>query len=151
MKQSLFAAVAAVSMFAGGSVLAADLPAKAPYYKAPPAYSSWTGCYLGAHIGAGWGTKAWRDEDDITFSSYNVNGLLGGGQVGCDYQFAHRVVIGVQGSFSGTNIKGEGPVNFSDEKSLESKINWIGTATARVGFTADSALIYVKGGGAWLR
>jgi opacity protein-like surface antigen len=32
---------------------AADLPAKAPgYYKATPAYFTWTGCYLGGNAGA---------------------------------------------------------------------------------------------------
>jgi len=32
----------------GGSALAADLPVKAPYYKASPAYYGWSGCYIGA-------------------------------------------------------------------------------------------------------
>src|SRR5262249_16327503 len=52
-KQSLFAATAAL-MFAGSSALAADLPTKAPFYKAPLGYFSWSGCYIGGNVGAAW-------------------------------------------------------------------------------------------------
>src|SRR5678816_2537296 len=52
MKQTIVAAAAAVA-FMGGSALAADLPAKAPYYKAPErGYFNWTGCYVGGNVGA---------------------------------------------------------------------------------------------------
>ena len=37
------------------SVEAADMRARAPVYKAPPvAAATWTGCYVGGNIGAGW-------------------------------------------------------------------------------------------------
>ena len=49
MKQSIVAAAAAVA-FLGGPALAADLPVRAPYYKAPQrGYFNWTGCYIGGH------------------------------------------------------------------------------------------------------
>src|SRR5262249_11684021 len=51
MKQSIVAAATAV-VLAGGSALAADLPVKAPYYKAPVGYYGWSGAYFGVH--AGW-------------------------------------------------------------------------------------------------
>ena len=58
---SVTACVLAVVSIASATDLA--LPAR-PYYKAPPAplLFSWTGCYIGGHIGAGWDTKAtWTD------------------------------------------------------------------------------------------
>ena len=52
-----FAAVAA------GPAMAADLAVKRPVYRAPPpvAVFTWTGCYIGAHGGFGWG----RDKNDF--------------------------------------------------------------------------------------
>jgi outer membrane immunogenic protein len=56
MKTPLLAGVAAGAVLVGCTANAADLN----FYKAPPAAAplpvlSWTGCYIGAHIGAGWG------------------------------------------------------------------------------------------------
>ena len=132
---------------------AADLPR----YKAPapaPSYgpvASWTGCYLGGHVGGGWGNKIWTDQgDDISDNhSYGTSGWLGGVQVGCDYQFG-VVVIGAEGSWSAADIKGHGVMPFEPEQSqVRTKIDSIATATGRFGLTADRALIYVKAGGAW--
>ena len=58
---SVTACVLAVVSIASATDLA--LPAR-PYYKAPPAplLFSWTGCYIGGHVGAGWDTKTtWND------------------------------------------------------------------------------------------
>ena len=55
----------ALGFGAAQSASAADLPIKAPVYKAPPiapAYS-WSGCYIGAQVGYGW----IRDKDTETF------------------------------------------------------------------------------------
>jgi outer membrane immunogenic protein len=123
--------------------------------------------YIGGQLGGGWGTKQTFDAgegggfvDDISDNtSYTVDGFLGGGQLGCNYQFASSpVVIGIEGSWVGTNMKGTGkidigadPANPAFNSTIESKIDWIATLTGRIGFTADKALIYVKGGGAWVK
>jgi len=52
---------------------AADLP-KRPVYKAPPPVVasvplfSWTGCYLGGHVGGGWGRKEFSDPIGALFA-----------------------------------------------------------------------------------
>jgi outer membrane immunogenic protein len=53
MKKLLLASITGLAL-ASGSAFAADMPVKAPYYKAPPppAYS-WTGCYIDG--GGGYG------------------------------------------------------------------------------------------------
>src|SRR5207247_1617490 len=63
MKKLLLVGVAGVALVAAGAVNsadAADLARKAPPYVAPPPpppVFSWTGCFVGAQVGWGWGRK----------------------------------------------------------------------------------------------
>lgn len=76
---------------------AADLPAR-PYTKAPPVYAepiSWSGCYLGGNMGAGWDRFnagevgfAGAPTPFVDYGSNSGSSLIGGGQIGCDYRFA---------------------------------------------------------------
>ncbi len=60
--------VAVFSMLGATSAAAADLPVKAPIYKAPPAtVATWTGCYFGGNVGYGWSPTKWRDPVFGTF------------------------------------------------------------------------------------
>src|SRR5215510_15785966 len=92
-KRLLVTSALATVMVSGA--YAADLPVKAPVYKAPVAAPfSWSGFYIGAHAGWGWGQKKWSDYFDPTgtFASvagsdadYNVDGFLAGGQIGYNW------------------------------------------------------------------
>src|SRR5437773_2139327 len=72
---------------------AADLR---PVFKAPPPVAtawSWSGLYVGAHVGAGWGTKEQTilvvDTPGRPFLSdgtQTINGFLGGVQLGYNWQ-----------------------------------------------------------------
>src|SRR5437667_7503625 len=113
MKKFLLAAVA-LSAVLGGSATAADLAVN-PGYRVPPRVWSWTGFYIGAHVGAGWGTKEWTNNTApvgiLTFAfssdnSHTVNGILGGGQIGYNWQTG-PVVWGVEIQASGADIKGK--------------------------------------------
>jgi len=150
---SVTACVLAVVSIASATDLA--LPAR-PYYKAPPPplLFSWTGCYIGGHVGAGWDTKTtWTDLGDNAFdnTSYSIAGVIGGAQVGCDYQFASQWVLGFEGAWSGADIRGSGVLpDVAEPSTFESRINSIATATGRLGFVpVDRWLLYFKGGGAW--
>jgi outer membrane immunogenic protein len=86
----------------------------------------------------------------------DTEGFLGGGQVGCDYQFDPRWVIGVEGQFSWTDISGSTsgartPSPFTSiSATFNAKTNWLASATARIGYALDPRwLLYVKGGAAW--
>src|SRR5205085_11796897 len=53
MKKILLGSAALVAMFAAPAI-AADVPARAPVYKAPPPMEAvfiWTGCYIGVNAG----------------------------------------------------------------------------------------------------
>ncbi len=165
----VFASASAATLFSGQAD-AADLARKAPPPMVAPApVYSWTGCYVGAHVGWGWGNASHTQNsfnDETVFGSrtggINTNGALFGGQVGCNYQFAgwspwsgSNWVIGVQGDFAGTDINGKGqdPFDDGDGNIISLKTEWLGSVTGRIGLTAwnNQALFYVKGGGAWAR
>ncbi len=164
MKQSLSAAAAAL-LFAHGSAVAADLPTKAPYYKAPPAYYGWTGCYIGANVGGVWSRfrDEWRPNSagfPVSGPSLTANGaatihdsgLTGGGQIGCNLE-TNSVVWGVEGDFNGTDLRGSrdvavptsGPVAaYSIHEDFRAR--WLSTVRGRIGFTAHRTLFYATGG-----
>jgi len=74
-----------------------------------------------------------------------VNGFLGGGQVGFNYQVG-QFVFGVEGDFTGTGIKGG--VNALGA-TFNNTVNWTSTVTGRAGLAFDRWLVYGKGGVAW--
>jgi outer membrane immunogenic protein len=62
MRRLLLAGTAVAVVMAAGSASAADL--RRPVYQAAPApmaVFSWTGWYVGVHVGGAWGTKEWSD------------------------------------------------------------------------------------------
>ena len=132
------------------------LPTKAPPAPFVAAWN-WTGFYIGAHVGAGWGTKAQTISVDaggptltLNDSNHTVNGILGGIQVGYNWQPADRLVWGVEAQFSWANLEGQGSCSIFAENNCRTRADWLGSAAIRLGWTADKALIYVKGGGAWI-
>lgn len=135
----------------GASAQAADI-AK-PVYKAPvvaakePIY--WTGCYLGGNAGYAWGSTTWSDPVLGEFTSHKTNGWMAGGQVGCDYQF-DRLVVGIQGMFDATGIKGSSTNAFDTNLIDNSRTSWLGTLTGRIGVTGSPTIYYAKGGVAWV-
>jgi outer membrane immunogenic protein len=158
--------LASSTLVFAGSALAADLPAripaKAPPVVAPIAYS-WTGCYLGGHLGAGW-SRTGYSEPNVAFptlgpAGYAINTSgdargLGGVQAGCDYQFAGNWVIGIGGDFSWTDIRDSGIDPFFAGKNggaipINSRTEQMATLTGRLGYSFDRVLLYAKGGGAW--
>ena len=160
MKKLLLASLACTAVMAAASVHAADLGPR-PAYKAPRAVPpvpmfSWTGCYIGAQLGGGWGHKDWEDVSSDGFFlggrsviRDDVSGFLGGGQIGCNYQFASNWMIGIEGEGLGTGIDGSVTNPFRAGEALKVKTDWIAAATARLGWTSDRWVGYVKGGGAW--
>ena len=157
LSRILIGCVAAAASALSVSAYAADLPMKA--MAAPDAAWNWTGFYLGAHAGAGWGTT------ETTLTSISVpgaplvpfnlplaqnsrSGFLGGGQAGYNYQ-SGWAVLGIQGDIAALDVKGTTPCIITI--ACTSKSDWLATVSGRVGgVVADRALVYIKGGAAWL-
>jgi outer membrane immunogenic protein len=141
--------LAGASLFTvGPQAQAADLPAKArPLPVAAAPVWSWNGLYIGAHVGGAWGTiESEFAAFPFPIASATINGFLGGGQIGYNFQ-SGIVVFGIEADASWSNLKGTTPCLFV--LSCKREVDFLGTVTGRLGFTADRALIYVKGGGAW--
>jgi outer membrane immunogenic protein len=172
----IFSAAVAVSAIVGiGTAYAADL-APRTYTKAPPpmmAVYDWTGFYIGGNIGYSWG----RSSDTSTLTngpgtvlftsaaSSNLNGVVGGGQVGYNWQM-QSWVFGLEGDIQGTGEKGTRnfvcPISGCTPGlpndllvvlgpavpiALSQKIDWFGTVRGRVGFlAAPTVLLYATGG-----
>ncbi len=162
MKKLVLASSVLTTLVAVLPAMAADLSVRRPAY-APPAlpppvyYFSWTGCYLGGHAGGLWARKDWSDRQpgSATFGlsdgSHDVDGFLGGAQVGCDYQFAGGWVIGIAGDYAWTNADGSSVSLLFPAYLNHSSVKSLASVTGRIGYAWDRFLAYVKGGGAWER
>jgi outer membrane immunogenic protein len=154
MKRLLLASVAV--MCAMGSATAADMPVKAP---PPVAVFSWSGCYLGGNLGFGSGRQDQTRIDQIgvgpapvTEGSETDVTFVGGGQVGCDYQFAGGFVLGARGQFDWGDINGSHALTLIPGFTMFDRTRNIYTATGRVGWAINNnMLFYGQGGGAWAR
>src|ERR1700733_1061253 len=167
MKNTLLASVSIVALFMVSEAGAAAPAVKAPRPMVAPApVYSWTGCYVGAHVGWGKGRNHTTQETFggsggllVAGGRVNSSGALFGGQVGCNYQFSGNWVLGVQGDIAGTDINGKVAdpleVTFFDSDTKHQvgiKTDWLASVTGRLGYTFydNRAMFYVKGGGAWV-
>lgn len=161
MTKMSFAIAAALALTAP-LAHAADLPLKAqtPFEQR----FSWTGCYLGGHLGGGFARKDITDPVQLVQDSFlgpgmtpdvstigtTPKGLVIGGQIGCDYQFAPSWVIGIEGMAAGSTMKGSNtvalPLGNPDAALVQAKTDFLTSVTARLGFSVDNLLLYGKGG-----
>jgi outer membrane immunogenic protein len=169
MKRISFA-IAAIGSLLMTSAFAADL-APRMYAKAPlPAVVvyDWTGFYIGGNIGYSWGRSS--DTSSLTnpagtvlfasLGSSNLNGVLGGGQIGYNWQ-TQNWVWGLEADIQGTDEKGgrgftfvTAPIignnfapSFAIPFALNQKIDWFGTVRGRVGvLVSPKVLLYATGG-----
>ena len=124
MRKSSLTLLAAVFGLAASQASAADLPRKAPPAPPPPPPLTWSGCYIGANVGGAWGRISLEGPFGGTFDrSTNNASFVGGGQIGCDYQFAGGWVIGFRNMFDGTTNSRDRTFNVVGPK-WSSLSNW---------------------------
>ena len=147
MRRILFLSLAA-GLMATASANAADLPArtytKAPVYAAP--VYSWTGFYVGAHVGGAFGgSDGFTTTNAGIVGSNNSSTFLGGGQAGYNYQFSPNWVLGIEGDISGLSrdnrsflVGGSGATARGSD--------YLADVTGRLGYTWGPGMLYAKGG-----
>jgi outer membrane immunogenic protein len=144
MKKLVLGIVGLAALLAAPA-MAADLAAR-PVVKAvaPPPVFSWTGCYLGVHVGAGR-----QSSDFISDAPYGSVGALGGAQAGCNLQW-RQFVIGVEGEYwaSGLRDREFFQNQFGSEES-SSRNRWDAAVSLRAGLAFERAFIYGKLGVVW--
>src|SRR4051812_10604277 len=122
--------------------LAADMAAR--YSKAPVAppvmVYNWTGCYIGGNVGGAWSRIR---ETSISvagvplvsdFGASEGTGVIGGAQIGCDYQFAGNFVFGVQGMFDFADIRSTHILPAFPAFFTENRTKDVFTVTGRIGY-----------------
>lgn len=162
MKKLLFAAtlVTTLAALVATPAWAADMLAKkAPPPPHAPAWS-WTGFYVGGNVGGGFAKTDWFEDvsgsggggpPGFQDASVSASGILGGGQIGFDWQNGWAV-FGLQADADAAGIHGGAscfPQVIGVPQSCTTKIDAIGTVTGRFGAAFDRALFYVLGGFAW--
>ncbi len=166
-----------------GSAMAADLPsAKAPALVPPP--PTWTGFYFGANVGgifdasAGASISASPLFNDTTGAalgapsyfgtasaasiannaSLSNTGVIGGGQIGYNWQFNNSFLAGleadIQGATLSSNASASGAATepstgslVSTTSSLTKSLSYLGTVRGRLGFLATPTLLVFGSGG----
>jgi outer membrane immunogenic protein len=143
LRKFLLATVATVAF--AGAASAADMPARMATKAVPFVQMyNWTGFYAGVNLGYGWG----RASDDFGVAG-NLNGVIGGGQIGYNWQM-NNLVVGIETDFQGSGQRqswaGTG-VGFTATGS--DRIRYFGTVRGRLGYAFDRTLLYVTGGYAY--
>jgi outer membrane immunogenic protein len=155
MKKVLLTGVALAAL-ACGPALAADkpvrrgMPVKGPQPVPVMAGYSWSGFYIGGHVGGGWSDKCFADTAQGGDGCHEGDGWLGGGQVGYNWQTGN-IVFGVEFSGSIADISGNHTSLIGAPDQYRSEVSSVFLLTGRVGYAFDRLLLYATGGGAWVR
>ncbi len=134
-----------------------------------PVPALWQGFYLGGHIGGAWNSIGVTDHydyvgDPTSNNSATGSGLIGGAQAGYNFQQGHIVYgletdlgyLGASGSKSAAltpspDCLAHYPTNMCGlDAAYSSSGGFYGDITGRLGYAADRALFYAKGGFAFL-
>src|SRR3984893_16722172 len=149
----------------------AALPVKVPVDRAPSGWN-WTGFFLGANGGYGVDSDNFvktitRANPSVRYSTVNhtnaPKGEFLGLQGGYNYQTG-PIVWGVEGDWQWANQSASScglscvsttPIaplpQTSSFLSVDQKVNWLGTARARIGWTpSEGTMLYATAGGAWM-
>jgi outer membrane immunogenic protein len=164
--KSIALAATLVALLSGTSH-AADLTRKAPPALVTPV-ASWTGFYAGVNVGGGWSNTGvdYGTNDPIMPLLFALgvdlpangdrirsSGVLGGVQIGYNYQFAPTWVAGIEADFQFSDISGSGTTPYAGGvvvSSANQDIKSFGTVRARLGYLAtDTLLVYATGGFAY--
>jgi outer membrane immunogenic protein len=182
-RRTLLASAGAMALT--GAALAADLPSRAPppVYLPPPPVFTWTGLYIGINAGGTWSNS--NNVDTFTADAFGnpalgggvaagaasaalatasvpakIDGFIGGGQIGYNFQFANNFVVGIEADIQGVAANNGGTSVFSqapipgfpgilDDQTLSSTrhLDYLGTVRGRLGFTiTPTLLVYGTGG-----
>jgi outer membrane immunogenic protein len=119
---------------------------------------NWTGFYFGANAGVGLGrslsqlTVPSGDSGFNERSQFGDAGVIGGGQIGYNWQFNH-IVLGVEADLQGSGIEDNRTCGLYCQPTTpgifaryDQKLDWFGTVRGRIGLASGPVLSYVTGG-----
>ena len=131
------------ALIVGQSAHAADL-SLAPLYKAPPSQFApvynWSGFYLGANGGGGWGTSHWQGIGNV-----GLSGGMAGGTAGYNWQLG-QTVLGLEGDIDWSGLQGTNNSTACPNGACSTSDSWLSTVRGRAGYAFGGVLPYVTGG-----
>ena len=152
------------------SASAADMPLKAPPPPPAPVYN-WTGAYIGVNIGGGWSDRnvSYSPNDPLAAvlfappvngappaTSFKDSGVLGGLQLGYNWQFNPNWLVGLETDFDWSGMKGSASSSGAlvginpFANTVTERLDWFGTVRARLGYLpTNNLLTYITGGFAY--
>jgi outer membrane immunogenic protein len=120
---------------------------------APPPECTWTGFYLGINGGVYWARSVTVgdgfEETPDTSVTLKDTGVIGGGQIGYDWQF-NRFVLGVEAGGGGLDFDQSETQFGGNDNFAHAKYDAYAQFTGRVGWTWNKLLFYGKGGVGWV-
>jgi outer membrane immunogenic protein len=158
LKKAILVAVMSVTSL---SSLAADISSQHQSQETVASLPRWAGLYLGVNRGFG-GSVISGDVflpssiQGVGVFGQNENrssGFIAGGQVGYNYQFSNRFILGAETDFQWSDIKASyQSATLSNNSALTENVdariglNWFGTLRGRVGYSLGRLQPYVTGG-----
>jgi outer membrane immunogenic protein len=174
MRRILAIALGTAALGVATAASAADM---GPVYKGPPPMApvvaphfNWSGFYIGGFVGGAWtdhvrthdlngyaGGAHWGHDNDGSF--------IGGGTIGFNWQApGSSFVLGVEGEIGFLDAEGSSAIRSCDFAGANCHPrppradlvahhhlgDWYGVLAGRAGFAWDRALVYVKGGAAFI-
>lgn len=138
----------------GSAATAADLPLTRPIKAAPVSTAfDWSGLYIGAHAGFGWGHSATTLADPTALGASNTfGGMIGGLQAGANWVLPSGILLGVEADVSFPNYYESNSIISgltSPRSDIHEKLDMVGTARGRLGIVNGPWLTYATGGLAW--
>jgi len=140
----------AIVVLTAAGAFAADLPypSEVPVVPVARGFS----CFAGVHVGG-----AFSQDKILSSGNFGSSGFIGGGQFGCDYQFASAWVLGAEGRAARSSLTSTTPgtvtfpaVGITVPTQFTVNNNFLASATARAGYSfSGGLLVYVRGGAAW--
>jgi outer membrane immunogenic protein len=154
-----------ISIGFAGAAAAADMPMKAPIYKAAPVQVfTWTGCYIGGNIGgksartsgsidvvAATGPGGSSPARSAPLDRTNAGTFIGGGQIGCNWQSGNWV-FGIEGDADGQRWRSSRTLGAAVASPLipgdtfDIRSDWQASVRGRIGYAWDRTLLYATGG-----
>ena len=137
---------------------------------------NWNGLYFGGSMGGAWSnnhanfivpndtaTQQIWDPAIIadlfpTLINFKQSGPIGGGQLGFNYKYSNKVLVGIETDINGANIQGVKSESLANGQqgatpwfgSAGSRLTWLGTVRGRIGYLPiQQALFYATGGVAY--
>jgi outer membrane immunogenic protein len=165
--QALHVRVVAVALAGSSVLIAAALLASSakaadvsnlplPYNASGPigGVHDWTGVYLGAQVGYGWGQSSGTQNAGGTFfpvAPYAIDpaGAFAGGHIGFNYQTG-ALVLGAEADLEASNLEGNTAFSAFDQTYFFNvKTDALASLRGRAGWARDQLMLYGTAGVAW--